>query len=209
MVGVVGYLSYQSGRQSLENIANQLLRQTSERVSDHLNRYLQISQQAARDNSWLVEKGMLNLNNQEQLRQQLWRQMELNPSIPANGFWGDDGNGIGYVRISSKEMQRLAPKAAVRSIPLGTVFYNEVSSNTRRYYAIDTQGKRLKLLHQLLNDDFRSTDWYRYAKTTMKQSWTPVNLARVIPVLQICEFAPVYEWAGKFYGFFWVYLFLT
>ncbi len=202
IVGVVGYLSYQSGRQSLENIANQLSRQTSERVSDHLNRYLQISQQAARDNSWLVEQGMLNLNNQEQLRQQLWRQMQLNPSIPANGFWGDDGNGIGYVRISSKEMQRLAPKAAVRSIPLGTVFYNEVSSNSRRYYAIDAQGKRTKLLHQLLNDDFRSTDWYRYAKTTMKQSWTPVNLARVIPVLQTCAFAPVYDGDGKFYGFF-------
>ncbi|AFZ54424.1 hypothetical protein [Cyanobacterium aponinum] len=44
-VTLVGYLSYRTGRSAVENLANQLMTQTSNRVRDHLNHYLQIKQE--------------------------------------------------------------------------------------------------------------------------------------------------------------------
>ena len=51
MVSLVGYLSYRSGQQAVENLANQLLRQTSARVGDRLTIHLQPAQLNVATNS--------------------------------------------------------------------------------------------------------------------------------------------------------------
>ncbi len=207
-IGVVGYLSYRSGQHSVENLANQLLRQTSERVSDRLHSYLQLPQQTVAANHLAWEQGTLDTNNPEQLRQQLWQQMILNPSLPASGFWSDDGIALGYVRMASEEERSLAEKVSGQTIPLGTVFFNEIRPNQRRYYWIDSQGKPRKLVYQF-KDDFRTVAWYRHAKTINQQSWTPVSFARVIPLLQTIVFSPIHDVSGKFQGVFTTNYFLS
>ena len=200
-VTLVSYLSYQSGQQAIANLANQLLRQTSERVCDRLDSYLQRSQQIVAANQLAVKQGTLKLDDQEQLRQQLWQQILLNPSLPASSFWSDEGTVVGYLRIDSQEVQQLAEKATGKSIPLGSIFFNEVIPNQRRYYAVDQEGKPSQLFLQL-NDDFRDVTWYKQAKDIGKQAWTPISLARVLPILQTVAIAPVYDANDKFYGFF-------
>lgn len=207
VVALVGYLSYRSGQQATENLANQLLRQTSERVSDRLDHYLHTPQQIVAANHLAVEQGMLNLNDREQLRQQLWQWMCLNPSLSSDGFWSAAGDAIGYVRINSEAVDKLAEKVTGQTIPLGAIFFNEIKPHQRRYFWTDAQGKPGNLAYQL-NDDFRSVPWYRQAKSMRKQGWTPVSLARVVPVLQIVAIAPVHTAAGKLQGFFTANYFL-
>ena len=206
-VGMVSYLSYQSGQQEIENLASQLLRQTSERISDRLNNYLQVSQQVVATNDLAVKQETLNIKDKEKLRQQLWQQMQLNPSLPSNIFLSEDGNGIGYLRISSKEIQKLAETATGKNIPLDSIFFHEIVPNQRRYYSIDSQGKPIQLFLQF-DDDFRTVSWYRQAKDIGKQAWTPISLARVLPLLQTVAFAPVYDVNGL-YGFFSTNYFLS
>ncbi|MEA5476683.1 PAS domain-containing protein [Pseudanabaena galeata UHCC 0370] len=200
-VTLVSYLSYQSGQQAIANLANQLLRQTSERVSDRLDTYLQRSQQIVAANQLAVKQGTLNLDDKEQLRQQLWQQILLNPSLPASSFWSEEGTVVGYLRVDSQEVQQLAEKATGKPIPRGSIFFNEITPNQRRYYTVDPQGKPSQLFLQF-NDDFRDVTWYKQARAINKQAWTPISLARVIPTLQTVAVAPVYETTGKFYGFF-------
>ena len=200
-VTLVSYLSYQSGQQAIANLANQLLRQTSERVSDRLDTYLQRSQQIVAANQLAVKQGTLNLDDKEQLRQQLWQQILLNPSLPASSFWSEEGTVVGYLRVDSQEVQQLAEKATGRPIPRGSIFFNEVTPNQRRYYTVDPQGKPFQLFLQS-NDDFRNITWYKQARAIGKQAWTPISLARVIPTLQTVAVAPVIDTTGKFYGFF-------
>ena len=200
-VGLVGYLSYQSGQQAIENLASQLLRQTSERISDRLNSYLQISQQVVAANDLAVKQGTLNINDQEKLRQQLWQQMLLNPSLPTNIYSSEDGNGIGYLRISSEEFRKLAETATGKNISLGSIFFYKIVPNQRRYYSTDSQGKPLQLFLQF-DDDFRTVSWYRQAKDIGKQAWTPVSLARALPLLQTVAVAPVYDVEGRLSGVF-------
>ncbi len=200
-VALVGYLSYRSGQQATENLANQLLEQTSDRVSDRLSSYLQASQRIVAANRLAVEQGTLNLNDQEQLRRHLWQQIVLDSSLPANGYWSEDGTALSYVRIASEAPRKLAEKISGQSIPLGTVFLNEIKPNQRRYFWTDAQGKPGKLAYQL-NDDFRTVAWYHDAKRLGKQGWTPVSVARVLPVLQIFAVTPVLDTAGKLQGLF-------
>jgi PAS domain S-box-containing protein len=207
-VGLVGYLSYQSGQQTTENLANQLLRQTSERVSDRLDNYLHLPQQIVAANHLAVTQKTLDLNDTERLRQQLWQQMVVNPSLPASGFFGDDGTGIGYLRINSEEGQKLAEKATGQAIPLGTGFYYKISLNQRRYYKIDAKGNPSQLIFQF-KDDFRTVAWYRLAKDIGKQSWIPVSLARVLPILQTVAVTPVYNNSGQLQGVFSANYFLS
>lgn len=192
IVGLVGYLSYKSGQQAVENLANQLLRQTSGRVSDQLNNYLYNSQQIVAANHLAVQQGTLNLNDKEQLRQELWQQVLLNPSLPSNAFWNDDGTSIGYLRVNSKEVQQLAEKATGKSIPIGTIFLQEAVPNHRQYYMVDRQGKPSQLFLKI-DDDFRTTDWYVKAKKFRAQAWTQISLARILPILQTVAIAPVYD----------------
>ncbi|WP_271253469.1 PAS domain-containing protein [Pseudanabaena sp. Chao 1811] len=208
IVGLVGYLSYKSGQQAVENLASQLLRQTSGRVSDQLNNYLQRSQQIVEANHLAVQQGTLNLDDKEQLRQQLWQQFLLNPSLPANGFWSDDGNSIGYLRVNSKEMQQFAEKATGKSIPIGSIFFQEIIPNQRRYYRVDDQGNPNQLFLQI-NDDFRTIDWYRQAKNLGKQAWTSISLGRILPMLQTVAIAPIYDVNEKFSALFTANYFLS
>jgi PAS domain S-box-containing protein len=208
IVGLVGYLSYQSGQQAVENLANQLLKQTSARVSDRLNSYLELPQKIVETNHLAANVGTLDLNNNEQLRQQFWQQIQINPSLPTIGFFGEDGRGLNYFRITSKELQLLAEKASGQTIPMGTVLFNTIIPNQRDYFTINAQGKPLKLIFRF-KDDFRTVKWYRQAKINGKKTWTAVILARVVPILQTLIVDPLLDKTGKFKGFFVASYFLS
>jgi len=44
-VGLVGFLSYHSGQEAVENLANKVMEQATKRIHDHINTSLQIQQQ--------------------------------------------------------------------------------------------------------------------------------------------------------------------
>jgi PAS domain S-box-containing protein len=200
-VGLVGYLSYRSGQQATENLANQLLRQTSERVSDRLTSYLHTPEQLVLTNQLAVQQGTLNLNNREQLRRHLWQQTLVNPSIPYTAFWSETGNMLGYARLRSEDVRKLTEKLIGQPIPAGRVSLIEGTPGQRQYFWTDSQGKPSQFVNQF-NRDFRTAPWYRDAKRLGKPGWTPVSLAVIIPVLQTWVVAPVYDAAGKLQGFF-------
>ncbi|BBC23874.1 multi-sensor hybrid histidine kinase [Pseudanabaena sp. ABRG5-3] len=213
IVGLVGYLSYNSGQQAVETLANHLLRQTSERVSDQLNNYLQLSQQVVSVNRLSVEQGMLDLTNREQLRLQLWQQIFSNPSLPTIGYWSEDGSVLGYVRITSEKERLLVSKVSGEVIPSGSFLLQEASVvkksslGQRRYYLTDTQGKPRKLVFQFAVDH-RDVPWYRQAKSIGKKHWTDVFVARDSAMLLESSVDPVYDSTGNLQGFFVAHYFL-
>lgn len=200
-VALVGYLSYRSCQQTTESLANQLLHQTSERIRDRLDSYLHKPQQIVAANRLAVMQETLNLNDREQLRRHLWQQITINPSLPSIYFHSETGQGIGYLRINSETVQKLSEQVSGQSIALGSVIFNAVQPGQRRYFRIDAQGQPIKQIYQL-NDDVRTVAWYRLAKSMGKQGWTPISLARVIPVLQTIAVAPMNDSSGKLQGFF-------
>ncbi len=206
-VVLVGYLSYRSGEQATEKLANQLLQQTTARVGDRLNAYLSTPQRAISANLLGVQQGTIALNNREQLRRQLWQQIASAPSLAASGFWSENGSAIAYHRISAESARALAKKVSSQTLPPNAIVFMNSQGNQRSYFLTDAQGGPGKLIHRL-RDDFRSVPWYRDAKTLGKRGWTPISLARVIPVLQTVAVAPVKDGRGNLQGFFTAHYFL-
>jgi HAMP domain-containing protein len=205
---LVSYLSYQAGQEAVEDLANQLLQQTSARVSDHLSNYLEEPQQIVAANQLAAKQGILDLNSPEQLRQQFWQQMIIHPALPANALWRDRGIGLGYGRLLSKEVKAFASKVTGKPLPTGTLYWGDNRSNQRQFYLVNSQGQLQQLIYTV-KGDFSRLDWYEQAKAVDQQHWTPTSINVIMPVLQMMAVAPAYNSAGEFQGLFVSNYFLT
>lgn len=211
-VGLVGYFSYRSGQEAVEDLAKRLLAQVSERVSDRLDRYLQTPQQIVAINHLAVKEESLDLKDFEQLRQHLWQQMRLNPLLSSNGFWSEQGEAIAYARIFLEEERHYLNQLTGKNLNLNRVFLgkvNKVNPSQRQYYSIDSRGKAKKLGYSMIDLDFRQLPWYNEAKATRKQVWSSISVGRVLPFLQIQALAPIYNNEGVFQGVFHSVYFLS
>ncbi|AFZ11698.1 multi-sensor hybrid histidine kinase [Crinalium epipsammum PCC 9333] len=204
VVGIAGYLSYKNGQEAVEDLANQVMEEVSERISDRLDTYLQTPQNIVAANHFAVKQGTVKITDFEQLRQQFWQQISLNPSLGSSAFWSEDGQMIGYRRVVSQEDREAVPQLIGKNLTIGTTYLLEVSKanlGQQGFYYVDSQGKPKKLLYQF-TDNFRQLPWYRQVKPTKKQSWSQIFISRAADVLVIQSFAPVYNAKSEFKGVF-------
>jgi len=183
-VSLVGYLSYRSGQQSIDNLANQLIGQTSARIHDRLNTYLQVPQQLIELNRRSIEQGKLDIHNPTQLEQRLLQQILPFPELIGLG-WGDlQGGALGVSR----------DQPGTFTTPGSLVLYETISSSrTRRIYHIDQQATRLELLNTTRNFDPRQRPWYYVAVQSGKPSWTPIFPWMGISIAGLNFSVPVYR----------------
>ncbi|MBD2356451.1 PAS domain S-box protein [Tolypothrix sp. FACHB-123] len=203
-VGLVGYLSYRSGEQAVENLANKLMHEVSHRISDRLDNYLQTQQQAMAINAQTVKQGALNIRDFTQLQNYLWQQITLAPLLGSNTYVNERGEEIGYGRLQSQELVDIANKLTGENLAIGTVFLAEIKTThlgKRKHYLVDFQGQPKKLIYTL-DFDSRQLPWYRYGKAAKKQVWSPIFVSNIAPTLVIQAMAPVYNNVGEFQGIF-------
>lgn len=203
-VGLVGYLSYKNGQQAVEDLANKVMEEVSERISERFDSYLETPQQVVAANYLAAELGTLDITDFEELRQQFWQQINLHPSLASSFFWNERGEIVGYGRFVSKEAWEQAQKLTGENLQIGTRYLGKMSENEpwqRKYYLVDSKGKPQKILYKFA-DDFRKLTWYIYAKKAGKQVWTPIFVYRTAPTLGMLALAPVSNAAGEFQGVF-------
>jgi signal transduction histidine kinase/CheY-like chemotaxis protein len=203
-VGLVGYLSYRSGQKAVEDMANHLMAQATKRIQDHLNISLEMQQQTVALNYKEFQEGSLNINDFEQLRQHLWQQIKLYPSLSSTGFANEKGENIAYFRLLGKELVEKASQLSGENIFEGILVLSEVNLSDitkRKYFLVDHQGKARKWTYTI-PINIRTTPWYRAAKATKKQTWTPIVVYKVPTTLGIMAILPVYDQTGKFQGVF-------
>jgi len=204
-VGLVGYLSYKSGQQVVEDFANQLMEEVEKRISDRLDSYLQTPQQVVAANHLAWQQGTLDITDLEKVRQHLWQQMTLHPSLTGNFFFDDRGQLVAYGGIFSHEASVQMRKANEENLPMGRRFFMKMGNDDpgqRKSYLVDSKGKPNKMFYKLA-DDFRKLPFYISAKAAGKQMWTPIIVyRRVVPTLGMLAAAPVHNAAGEFQGVF-------
>ena len=201
VVALVGYLSYRSGQRAVENLAYQLLGQTSIRVDDRLESYLHKSMGVVATNSLATAQGTLDLTNPNALRQQLWQQLVLNPTVPGSMFWPEQGVGLGYGRISSSAEATFATQATQRPIAINTLYFSENNSIQRQFYLVDAQGHPQDLV-LTFEGRMQTLNWAQQARSTKAPFWSPVHVNDLMSELQITAVAPAYDAENIFQGMF-------
>ncbi|MDX2232724.1 MAG: PAS domain S-box protein [Leptolyngbyaceae cyanobacterium bins.349] len=203
-VSLVGYLSYRSGQKSVEDMAYQLLNQTSQRVSDRLTIHLQMQQQTVAAHRLAVQQGTLDLQNLPQVNQRLWQTVNLSPLISGNIFNTPQGTQVGYTRLQSQELVDLASRLSGVPLTRGMVLSQRIENSTTRkqvFAPVDEQGKPQQPIYSLTND-IRSTIWFQMAQATPAQRWSPIFVYRIAPTLGMLAIAPVHDQNRNFQGVF-------
>jgi len=203
-VGVVGYLSYRSGQEAVNNMANRMMGQTTKRICDYLDHTLQLQQQAVAVNHSAFYQGSLKIDDIEQVRSQLWQQINLSPNLSSTHFGNEKGESVGYFRLLSKEIVEKAEKLSGETLQQGTLVLGEVSLTDikkRKFYLVDNQGRGRKFAYAI-PFDVRSTDWYIAAKKSQKQIWSPIFVYKVPNTLGINAVAPIYNDKNQLQGVF-------
>jgi len=189
-VTLVGYLSYRSGQNAVENLANQLMSQTSNRVRDHLNHYLQTKQQTIAVNYKAFQEGRLDVTNIEEVRSHLWQQTTFSSPPFVTGFANNKGENSIYVSLPEEE------NIIVREISLPDLF-------TSKSYRLNNKGQKTQLLStKTFPLDIRTTDWYLKAKREKKQSWGSIFIDQTVPTLVINTIYPIYDPSNNLLGVF-------
>lgn len=183
-VSLVGYLSYRSGQEAVTDMANQLMDETAEHIHDRLNGYLQTSQQFVRLNQQALQQGNLDLNNQTQLEQYFFQQVQLISDLTSMRFSAVTGADVFVMR------DRLGTISPVDSLLVSS---STTSPYDRVFYQTDEQGRRLKIVHTVPNYDPRLRPWYEVGVNTDHSTWSPVYPWFSASLGSITAVAPIYQ----------------
>ncbi|MEA5536043.1 hybrid sensor histidine kinase/response regulator [Crocosphaera sp. XPORK-15E] len=183
-VGLVGYISFRNGQASVNNLANQLIGEVTNRISARLQDYLEAPDQVNKLNKNALDLGHLDLNNLPTIEPHFWRQSKVFPLISYIQFGSKDGEFVGLAVNDD-----------------GTLNYQLTEfTGTLRTYEIDPQGKRGKLLKVSPNFDARIRPWYLVPQQANKPAWTDIYSWVSPPTLAITLGQPYYDNKGTFQG---------
>ncbi len=180
-VGLVGYLSFINGQKAVNDLANQLQREVSSRIDQHLDNYLTLPKQINELNADAVLTGKLNLRDFKASGRHFWKQITVFKSV-----------GFIFYALPSGEYADAGydPKN-------GELVIDEKSADTKwntEVYTTDSLGNRTRLKQS--SDSYKPLEeaWYINAVKTRKPGWSGIYAWTDPPgVLSISASYPLYD----------------
>lgn len=194
-VGIVGFLSIKSGEEAVENIAERLVAEVSDRVNQNFQNYISIPQQINQNNAAAIRLGILNWQDFSTVESYFAQQLQI--YLAASG-----------IALATEEKAFLGVERLLKSDSLVIRVLDASTNYDFHYYTADRQGKRDKLTkvrrdYNPHNDPPNGTSWYQAAKQAKRSIWLPtVTLSQGInnPMLLLTNFLPFYDKDGSFQG---------
>lgn len=195
IVGLVGYLSYRSGRDAVNDLSSQLREQISDRIHHKLDTYLDTPHDINQINLDAIELGIINLENFEQTERFFLKQMQVF-DVGYINFGNESGEFIGVERLED-----------------GRLLINERLKNSSgtSIYHTDNKDRRTKLKEFVIEKyDVTKESWYADAVHAGNRVWSKIYQWQDKPeVLSISSSYPVYNSDRKLIGVIGVDLILS
>lgn len=186
-VGLVGYLSFRNGQQSVHEVVIQLQQEVSNRIQQNLQSYLTAPHQINQSNLDAVNLKHLDIKRLNSWEKYLWLQVQRFPNINFISV----GNEQGEYRTGEK-------------LSNGTLRINVVDKSTNYdFYSFDTDKKGDRTKGTLIQKKFDPRNWsfYKHAVQKKQPSWSEVYISLLEPTLLISAVQPVYDLqSGKLLG---------
>ncbi|MGE5657701.1 MAG: PAS domain S-box protein [Actinomycetota bacterium] len=184
-VGLVGYFSLKNGQRAVEDLANQLIEEKAERITQKLETYLETPHLINSLNADAVKWGQLDLKDLPTLHRHLIVQLHQFPSVTSILF----GNEQGDFRLINRAV----------NLEIGVqqeAGYSDPSNPEKLYFAaVDSAGNLTKLLYTLQGHKFevRNRPWYQEAVKAGKPSWSKPFQIGTMDLLAINASYPIYQ----------------
>jgi signal transduction histidine kinase len=161
-VGIVGYLSFKHGQESVNALILQVQDKANNQVNQHLDSYLAIPKQVNQSNLNAIEQGLLDPDNLTQLGRYFWHQAKIFKDVSYIYYASTDGRMVGAgAWIESKD-----------------VVIDELSATTKgqaHTYEADANGNRTRIA-QIYDYQPTTEDWYRNTLKLQKANWSRVTV---------------------------------
>lgn len=181
-VGLTGYLSFRNGQKAVNDLAEQLQQEVSNRIDQHLDSYLSIPPKLSQLNASAMQIGILDPKDIEQVGQFFWHQVRTNQ--------------VGYILFGSKTGELAATGYYADDAPLtiGLLSPQRNGSTNSYAYEADQQGNRTKLNTVFENYAFQKEEWYAKTMKLGRPVWTDIYQWETKPYpLSISAGYPVYD----------------
>ena len=159
-VSMTGYLSFRNGQKAVSDLATQLQTEVSDRVSLHLDNYLEKAVDINTMNVDAFKLGLLDLKDFKTVGHYNWKQLQIHQDI-------------GYISYALPTGEYAG---AGRWLDDKSVVIDEKSANTgweSYVYATDSQGNRTKMIDDSPYEPLEES-WYTQTVKAGKPIWTEV-----------------------------------
>ncbi|MBD1907072.1 PAS domain S-box protein [Funiculus sociatus GB2-A5] len=201
-VGLVAYFSFKNGQQAVNDLANQLMNQVSDRTGQHLESYTDLPQKVAQVVADDLELGKINLDSQnlQGLDTYFLKRIKTFNSVSFIYTGNEQGKFIG-----AGPVRRDGTLSYIIEVTDGTTNGSYVS------YATDNQANRTKKLNVVPNYDPRRRPWYKAAVQKGKPTWSEIYafIGEANKGLTITAVNPFSTQSGKLSGVTAVDLYLN
>jgi PAS domain S-box-containing protein len=183
--GMVGFLSWQNGEKTVNNLANQLMAEVSDRTNLYLNQYLETPHLINRLNARAIRFNQIDISDSQKLQQHFLQQIQEFDSTrirignPQGGMIGAGNDERGFTVSSTINFVK----------------------GTLQVHSVDSRGNRQKQLVNQQNYDVRQRPFYQKAVEAKQPIWTPVYA--YVPAsrgLGIAASYPLYNQANQLQG---------
>ena len=188
--GLVGYFSFRSGQQAVNEVANQLRNELTNRIDEKLVSYAEIPHTINRLNASAVTQGDIDiLNGRGEYR--FWEQMQIYSDISYIYCGDESGTFMGVARYIEQEQLKLRLQ-----------FVNPSTNFIRKSIELDNQGNHLEQTSTFTKPyDPRQRPWYKAAKAARKPVWSEIYLDFSILLPTVTASIPIYSKIdGSFIG---------
>lgn len=191
-VGLTGYLSFINGRRTVDDLSTQLQSETTSRVQERLDSFLEIPHLINRISADDLEIGKLDLQNIPLLERHFWQQIQQFPSAS-------------YIFVGTTEGIFSGAEQVPDGLPNVSYWTSESPDGAFLTYDTDEQGNRQELLSAVEGYALFQRPWYKAAKAAKEATWGEIYVwSAPYPNISLPAVRPVYNSDGELEAVFTV-----
>lgn len=184
-VGLIGYLSFRNGQETVHELSSQLRNEITARIEQQLQSYVDIPHAINRVNAGDLLNGDINIPNGTGFSQ-MWEQSKIFPNT--NLIYCASEQDGSLVGVGRREGDRA----------LQLVTYNRSTGFIGHYYDLNSLGEPTGLESTGKNKyDARKRPWYKAAKTRKNATWSAIYIDFDTQLPTITASSPVYDRSSK------------
>ncbi|MBH8565394.1 response regulator [Nostoc sp. CENA67] len=183
-VGVIGWLSICNGQQAVNDVATQLQSETSDRIKQQIESYLNEPRRINEVTAASIKSGGISLTDYLVLERYFWRLVQQN-TVQFIQFTNPQGDSVGIEReVNGRIVLKYRDKTTAPKLNI---------------YSLDSQGRRIKLI-ETKQFDARTRPWYKAVMQAKKPVWSPLFKRVTNSSIANSLSHPIYSETGQLIG---------
>jgi signal transduction histidine kinase/CheY-like chemotaxis protein len=179
-VGLTGWVSIRNGQEAVNDVAGQLRTEITARIQQYLKYYVTTPHKINQLNADAIRLGEIDLQNTRQLELHFLHQIQVFDSARAI-----------YVGVN-QDGSHIGAEQGEDNVLLLKVSGDETGHEVR-FYTVDSNYNRKKVIRSKPNFDARTRPWYRTAAQKGKANWGEIYKLFALPKFVANASLPIYD----------------